>query len=161
MNNPQTVLAPELQIQSWLNTEEPLSLEKLRGKVIAIFAFQMLCPGCVQHSIPQARQVHALFSKEDVAVIGLHTVFEHHEAMTEVSLKAFVHEYRLEFPIGIDMPSDNKTPIPKTMGIYQMSGTPTLLLIDRKGQLRKNKFGHEQDLIVGAELASLVSEQYS
>ena len=157
MNAPNPKLPPELQVQSWLNTDEALSLEKLRGKVIAIFAFQMLCPGCVQYSIPQARQVHAMFNKEDVAVIGLHTVFEHHEAMTETSLKAFAHEYRLEFPIGIDMPASDGSPTPKTMSAYQMSGTPTLLLIDRDGYLRKNKFGHEQDLIVGADIASLVA----
>jgi len=152
------VTAPELQVATWLNTDSALSLEVLKGKVIAIFAFQLLCPGCVQHSIPQASRVHALFKREDVAVIGLHTVFEHHDAMGEATLKAFMHENRMEFPVAIDKPSDDATPFPQTMQTYQMQGTPTLLLIDRNGYLRKHKFGHEQDLMLGAELATLITE---
>ncbi len=38
--------APELSVQKWLNVDETLSLEKLRGKVVAIFAFQMR-PSCL------------------------------------------------------------------------------------------------------------------
>ncbi len=79
--------------------------------------------------------------------------------MTEVSLKAFLHEYRIEFPVAIDMPSEKANyPIPKTMDAYQMRGTPSLILIDRKGYLRKHKMGHEQDLIVGAEIMTLINE---
>lgn len=151
--------APELQVQSWLNTASALSLDALRGKVVAIYAFQLLCPGCVQHSLPQASRVHALFDREDVVVIGLHTLFEHHEAVTAETLKAFVHENRIEFPVGIDMPSAGSSPLPETMSTYQMSGTPTLILVDRQGCLRKHKFGHENDLVLGAELMKLIEEK--
>lgn len=96
---------PELTVQTWLNTESTLTLSKLRGKVIALFAFQLLCPGCVQQSIPQANRVHSTFSQSDLVVIGLHTVFEHHAAMTEITLRAFIHENKISFPVGIDMPS--------------------------------------------------------
>lgn len=156
---PKVRQAPELTIQKWLNGDADLSLAKLRGKVVAMFAFQMLCPGCVEHSIPQARRVHAMFSSDDLVVLGLHTVFEHHEAMREESLKAFMHEYRIEFPVGIDTPSGNdKDPIPQTMSSYNMGGTPTLILVDRQGRLRKHKMGHEHDLMLGAELMALIRE---
>ena len=153
------IQASELDVQKWLNTETEISLELLKGKVVAIFAFQMLCPGCVEHSIPQARLVYEMFSKDDLVVIGLHTVFEHHQAMTEISLKAFLHEYKIVFPVGIDAPSENDgDPIPKTMQKYGMRGTPTLILIDRKGYLRKHKMGLEHDLQLGAELMALIDE---
>lgn len=153
------VKAPELIVQKWLNSDAALSLNSLKGKVVVIFAFQMLCPGCVEKSIPQARNAHAFFKNLDVQVLGLHTVFEHHDAMTEVSLKAFIHEYRLEFPVAIDMPSTKaNSSLPETMSLYSMGGTPTLLLIDRKGNLRKHKMGHEQDLVLGAEIMSLIDE---
>ena len=152
--------APELSVQKWLNVDETLSLEKLRGKVVAIFAFQMLCPACIEHSIPQAKRVHQTFSSEDVAVIGLHTVFEHHQAMKEESLKAFLHEYRVNFPVAIDLPSDDEhDPIPQTMRTYRTQGTPTLLLFDRNGCLRKHKFGHQHDLVLGAEIMALLREE--
>ena len=136
--NTTLIKAPDLEVKTWLNTNKNISLASLQGNVVAIFVFQMLCPGCVQYSIPQAKNVHAIFANRGVEVIGLHTVFEHHAAMTEVALKAFLHEYRIEFPVAIDMPSgDLGNPIPKTMSTYQMGGTPTLILIDRKGYLRK------------------------
>ena len=153
------VKAPELIVQKWLNSDSEISLDILKGKVVVIFAFQMLCPGCVENSIPQAKNVHAIFNPQDVAVLGLHTVFEHHDAMTEVSLKAFLHEYRISFPVAIDQPSTTtNNPLPETMSLYGMGGTPTLILVDRKGYLRKHKMGHEQDLIVGAEIMNLVNE---
>ncbi len=75
--------APELIVEKWLNTEKALTLASLKGKVVAIHAFQMLCPGCVLHGVPQAQKLFEMFSEEHVAVLGLHTVFEHHEAMQE------------------------------------------------------------------------------
>lgn len=150
-------LAPELDVSRWFNTDEPLTLRGLRGRVVALHAFQMLCPGCVQAGTPQAQKIAALFSHDDVVVIGLHTVFEHHEAMTPVSLAAFIHEYRLRFPIGVDRPSDN-SPVPSTMSRYGFQGTPSLVLIDRAGRVRHHTFGVEQDMKVGADIARLVAE---
>lgn len=122
-----------------------------------IEAFQMLCPGCVSHAIPQAIKVRELFNKDDVAVLGLHTVFEHHDAMMPVSLEAFIHEYRIPFPVAVDAASD-PGPIPQTMAAYQMRGTPTTILIGRDGKLRKQHFGVESDMALGAEIMSLVRE---
>ena len=150
-------IAPELQAESWLNTAGPLSLRQLRGKVVAIYAFQMLCPGCVSHGIPQAKTIRATFAEQDVAVIGLHSVFEHHAVMNRAALEAFVHEYRIEFPVAIDQPSAHG-PIPLTMEQYQLRGTPTLILIDRQGRLRLSHFGRADDMKVGALIGQLVAE---
>ncbi len=152
------ITAPEFIVSKWLNCEKPLSLEALRGKVVMVVAFQMLCPGCAIEAIPQANKIFASFAEKDLAVIGLHTVFEHHAAMQEESLKAFLHEYKVAFPVAIDKPTEGY-PIPHTMGIYQMQGTPTLLLIDRQGRLRTNHFGHVPDLLLGAELMKLILEK--
>lgn len=90
-------------------------------------------------------------------VIGLHTVFEHHAAMTPVSLKAFVHENRLTFPIGVDTAGED-TPVPVTMATYGMQGTPTLILIRRNGTVYHHGFGHQDDMAVGAMIAAVLSE---
>ena len=134
-----------------------MSLAALRGRVVALHAFQMLCPGCVRHGLPQAQRIHAAFEPDDVAVVGLHTVFEHHEAMTPVSLRAFLHEYRIAFPVGVDAPGTQGT-VPQTMQAYGLRGTPSLLLIDRAGRLRRHSFGAEEDMAVGAAIAMLVAE---
>jgi peroxiredoxin len=143
-------------VSQWFNSDLPLSLPELSGKVVVLHAFQMLCRGCVLHGTPQAHKVSRLFPKDRVAVIGLHTVFEHHEAMTPVSLKAFIHENRLDFPIGVDAESEATFPIPATMAHYRMQGTPSLLLFGQNGQLRKHAFGQLDDMALGAEIAALL-----
>lgn len=149
--------APELDAVEWFNAAEPVTLSQLRGRIVVLHAFQMLCPGCVQSGLPQAQRIAQLFRNDQVAVIGLHTVFEHHAAMQPVSLKAFIHEFRLTFPIGVDRPGKDG-PIPHTMAAYGMQGTPTLVLIDRTGRLRKHSFGVEDDMRVGADIATLLAE---
>jgi len=148
--------APPWQVEGWLNSDHPLSIDELKGKVIVLHAFQMLCPGCVAHGLPQAQRIHETFDQNKVAVVGLHTVFEHHEAMTPAALKAFTHEYRLNFPIGIDLPNGRGSPA--TMIAYQMQGTPTLILIDRYGRIRRQVFGQYDDLSLGAEIMALILE---
>lgn len=150
--------APEWRVSRWFNTDQPLDLDALRGRVIALHAFQMLCPGCVQAGLPQAQRIARTFDPARVSVIGLHTVFEHHDVMTPQALAAFIQEYRLDFPIGIDSPGD-LAPLPLTMQSYAMRGTPSLILIDARGRLRKHSFGVEDDMRVGADIAFLLSEE--
>ena len=149
--------APPWQVSQWFNADAPPDLPSLRGRVVVLEAFQMLCPGCVSHGLPQAARVQATFPAERVAVVGLHTVFEHHAAMTPVALEAFLHEYRIGFPVGVDQPSDDG-PVPRTMRAYAMQGTPTLVLIDARGRLRAQHFGQVSDLALGARIAALVAE---
>jgi peroxiredoxin len=148
--------APELAVSQWFNTPEPLTLAALRGRPVLIHAFQMLCPGCVSVGTPQAEKAHRIFARSDLQVIGLHTVFEHHEAMTPVSLAAFIHEYRLTFPIGVDQPGEN-TPLPVTMRHFGMQGTPTHILIGRDGLIRHHGFGQIEDMALGAMIAEALA----
>ncbi len=152
--------AADWRISEWIGAGAPAGIAALRGRVIVLHAFQLLCPGCVHHGIPQAQRIQASFAQEDVSVIGLHTVFEHHDAMTPTVLRAFVHEYRIAFPVGVDAPSSTRgDPTPETMRAYGMRGTPTLVLIDRNGHLRHHGFGAEEDLVVGAAIATLLAER--
>ena len=146
--------APELAVTRWFNTDASPTLAGLKGEVVVIEAFQMLCPGCVSHGIPQAQRIQQNFG-DDVTLLGLHTVFEHHEAMTPVSLEAFLHEYKITFPVGVDAHADGET-TPVTMGRYRLRGTPSLVIVDRAGKLRVNAFGHVDDLPLGAALARLI-----
>ena len=149
--------APAWSIERWFNASEDLHLSSFQGRITVLHAFQMLCPGCVAHGVPQAQRISATFSSKDVAVVGLHTVFEHHEAMRPISLSAFIHEYRISFPVGVDLPNENN-PIPQTMKRYQMRGTPSLILIDRQSRIRLHTFGRPEDMSVGAAIASLLGE---
>ncbi len=151
--------APPLDVGHWFNTPDPITLDRLRGKVVAIEAFQMLCPGCVSHGLPQAGRIRETFGASgEVVVLGLHTVFEHHSAQAAPeALEAFLHEYRITFPVGIDRQRPEGG-LPATMNAYNMQGTPTLILIDRDGRRRAQHFGHVPDLRLGAEIMALLAE---
>lgn len=150
-------LAPPLQISTWLNSPTPISLADLRGRVVVMHAFQMLCPGCVMHSVPQISQVRQLFPETELAVLGIHTVFEHHSVMNVDALRVFAHEYRLSYPIGVDQPAPEGD-IPLTMQAYRLRGTPSLMLIDRAGNLRVSHFGRVEDMQLGALIGQLLAE---
>ena len=54
----QPALAPPWRTSEWLNTPTPMDLGAQRGRVVVACAFQMLCPGCVGHAIPQLNAVY-------------------------------------------------------------------------------------------------------
>lgn len=154
MFNPES--PPELSVSRWLNTKQPLSLAALKGRVVVVATFQMLCPGSINHGLPQAKKLAERFDSDEVVVIGLHTVFEHHDVMTPAALQAFAEEFRWPFPIAIDEPDG--TGSPKTMQAYEMQGTPSLLLFDRQGRLRRHYLGQVDDIRLAAEIMALAIE---
>lgn len=146
----------ELDIQEWVN-HEGLSTEDLRGKVVLVEVFQMLCPGCVNHGVPQSQKIHRMIDQSQVQVIGLHSVFEHHDVMTPEALKVFISEFGIKFPVAIDQPREGQR-IPSTMKKYRLEGTPSIILADRKGRIRQVQFGQVDDFVLGLLLGSLLSE---
>ena len=149
--------APEWRISEWLNSDRPLTLTDFSGRTLVALAFQMLCPGCVAQALPQLQRVRETFPPDQVAVVAIHTVFEHHEAQGRSDvLRAFLHENRIRFPVAVDQPGDDGVPL--TFRSYAMQGTPTLLLIDAAGRLRMQKFGHVDDLRLGASIATVIAE---
>lgn len=148
--------SPELAVSEWFNTAVPLTLAALRGRPVFLHSFQLLCPGCVSQSIPQVQRIEHVFGHTDLQVIGLHTVFEHHAAMTPVTLKAFLHEYRITHPVGIDR-ADGASEAPVTMRRFGLRGTPSSVLIGRDGSILHQSFGVEDDLAVGARIAMALS----
>ena len=152
--NQTATMAPSWTTTAWLNSD-PLKLEDMHDRVVVLEAFQMLCPGCVSAALPQAQKLTKVFG-EEIEVVGLHSVFEHHDAMTETALRAFVHEYKLTFPIGID--AHNAFNEPVTFVEYEMRGTPTTVLIDRAGRLRAHHLGAVDDMALARAITQLVME---
>ncbi|MEQ1598681.1 MAG: TlpA disulfide reductase family protein [Methylotenera sp.] len=146
-------------VSQWFNTSVAQRLEQFKGRVVVVGAFQMLCPGCVAQSIPQLKKLQELSHKLPLTVIGLHAVFEHHAAMQPHALEAFIHEYGLCFPVGVDAASDDGSPIPKTMVAWQLRGTPSTLVFAPDGELCLHEFGHVDDLVLGTFVGQLLTKQ--
>ena len=146
----------KLSVSQWFNTDSAITLEQLKGRVVVVGAFQMLCPGCVIHSIPQLKKMHELSKDLPLTVIGLHTVFEHHQAMQPHALQAFIHEYRLNFPVGVAAYEADST-MPKTMVDWQMRGTPSTFVFSVDSDLCLHQFGHVDDLSLGIFVGQLLA----
>lgn len=155
----QTLSLSDLQVDSWLQAPADFSLSGLQGSIVLVHTFQMLCPGCVLHAIPQVARLISLDIPE-LVIVGLHTVFEHHQVMTESALSVFLSEYRLNHQVGIDTRSPGD-PIPQTMRRFALRGTPSILLFDRCGRLRGQHFGSIDDLSLGCHLGALLAEDHA
>lgn len=129
-----------------------MTAKALRGRPVFIHTFQLLCAGCVANSIPQVQRIERIFGHTDLQMIGIHTVFEHHAAMSPVTLKAFLREYRIKHPVGVDL-ADDHSDTPITMQRFALQGTPSFILIGRDGSVMHQQFGVEDDLAVGAWIA--------
>jgi peroxiredoxin len=150
--------APPLRARHWLNTARPVTLESLRGRVVVLQAFQMLCPGCILHALPQAARVQAAFEPSEVVVLGVHAIFEHDEPTRTRPLTSFLHEYGIDMPVAVDVASlDGRTPT--LTEAYGFAGTPSMVLIDREGRMRAHVLGRPSDLLVGASIATLLAEE--
>lgn len=147
---------PELEASTWLNAPEPRPLESLKGRVVVLTAFQTHCPGSLKHGLPQAERVAQGFSDDEVVVIGLNTAFEEPEKQTADKLAAFLTEHGLTFPVAKD--TVNGGDIPKTMAAYEIQGTPTTLIFDRQGRLRRHYLGRVDDIRLAAEVMAFCME---
>lgn len=158
MRRPMHRPAPPIDAVDWLNTPEPVRLEDLRGKVVCIAFLQRLCPGCSHYALPQARRVAETFTSGEVVVLGVHSVFEHHDQQSDrAGLTRWLAEHGCRFPVAVDAPSADTT-APRTMTAFNLQGTPSLVLVDRLGRMRMRRFGPVSDMMLGAEIMALLLE---
>ncbi|HEY0657917.1 MAG TPA: thioredoxin-like domain-containing protein, partial [Pyrinomonadaceae bacterium] len=76
------VRAPELNGGTgWLNTEKPLSLAALKGKIVLLDFWTYGCINCI-HIIPDLKKLEAKYRKE-LVVIGVHSAKFDNEKDTE------------------------------------------------------------------------------
>ena len=132
--------APQWQVSGWINTE-PITLEQLRGKVVVVEFFQLWCPGCNRFSIPLMIKWEKMFrGNPEIALVSIHSVFEGHEVQTPQRLLQFVAEKKIRHPVAVDRhaPGD---PTPLTMQAYGIRGTPEIVIIDKEGRIRFQRFG--------------------
>lgn len=147
---------PELEAAAWINSNEPHSLKSLKGRVVVMAAFQLHCPGSLKHGLPQAARLATAFNDDEVAVIGLNTPFEEAQKQDKAAIEAFVGEQGLSFPVALD--KVNGGALPKTMEAYEIQGTPSVLIFDRQGRLRRHYLGQVDDMRLSAEVMALAIE---
>jgi thiol-disulfide isomerase/thioredoxin len=202
--------APNLSVSRWVQGLET-NIDKEKDNVVLVEVFQVNCPGCFLHGIPQAIDIYKKYHKEGVTVLGIATAFEDFDKNTIENLELLLTKgetigatlaalgqhgqlenrnklpYKIPFPVAMDLlKKENgsinnerineiiKTNVPdfesysesqkaeikervkqylknkeysaQTFEQYGLRGTPSSILIDKKGILRDVAFG-QNDLL--------------
>lgn len=143
------VRAPELNGgKSWLNTDKPLSLQALRGKVVLLDFWTYGCINCI-HIIPDLKKLEAKYA-DQLVVIGVHSAKFENEGETE-NIRKIILRYELEHPVVNDANY-------RIWEQYAVKAYPTLVLIDPSGYVIKNYIGEGHSKEIDADISKLISE---
>lgn len=128
--------APEFPPEfNWINTKEPLSLEKLRGHVIVLDFWTYCCINCM-HTLPILAELEKKYRDMPVVFIGVHSAKFFNE-QDRKNIEQAVARYEISHPVIVD----EKMTIWNKFGI---NGWPTIAIIDPNGILVYRQSGEGQ-----------------
>lgn len=116
--------APDIKVQHWVQGE-PANFSSLGGHVVLVEVFQVNCPGCFLHALPEVIRLHTAYKDKGLVVIGLATAFEDFDKNTLDNLELLI----------------------KT---GEMIGDP-LQQLGKSGLLNKNKLDYSLPFAVGMD----------
>jgi thiol-disulfide isomerase/thioredoxin len=124
--------APELNNEVWLNTDRPIRLADVRGKVVVLDMWTFGCINC-RNVIPSLRDWHSKYAEEGLIVIGNHyPEFDYERDVN--NLQDAIQ--RLDVPYAVAQDNDGAT-----WQAYRTRYWPTLFVIDKRGHLRYTHIG--------------------
>ena len=138
---------PRLSLEGavgWINSDGPIHLEKLRGKIVLLDFWTYCCINC-HHVLPDLAKLEEKY-KNQLVVIGIHTAKFDAEKDTE-NIRDKVREYNIKHPVA----NDANQVIWDRFGVRSW---PTIGVIDAKGEIVKAFSGEGH----GAELDKLIGE---
>ena len=144
--------APELTADVWLNTDQPLRLADLRGRVVLLEMWTFGCINC-QRVIPYLQQWHESFGAQGLVVIGNHyPEFDYEREMQGLGDALD----RLGVTYAVAQDNDGAT-----WRAYRNQYWPTVYLIDKQGHLRYQHIGEGTYDVTQAAIQALLEEPAS
>ena len=201
--------APNLKLGKWVQGMDT-NFDTEGDNVKLVEVFQVNCPGCFMHSIPEIINIYNKYKGDGLSVMGVATAFEDYDKNTLENLEMLLTtgevvgdtkqaltqygqlndgklEFKIPYPVAMDSlvkeggePSMEKMTafinqqIPnfesqtddyknqiyakvkeyykskeysaETFEMYSLQGTPSTILVDRKGILRDVSFGSTANL---------------
>ncbi len=141
--------APELTGGvAWLNTEKPLNLPDLKGRVVLLDFWTLCCINCI-HVLPDLAKLEAKYPGV-LVVIGVHSPKFENEKNTE-SIRKAVLRYQVKHPVVND--ADHKI-----WRRYRVNSWPTLMLIDPEGNIYGKLSGEGVYDVLDHHIGKMVKE---
>ena len=201
--------APNLKLGKWVQGMDT-NFDKEGDNVKLVEVFQVNCPGCFMHSIPEIINIYNKYKGDGLSVMGVATAFEDYDKNTLENLEMLLTtgevvgdtkqaltqygqlndgklQFKLPYPVAMDslvkeggepsmekmtafinqqipnfesQPDEYKNQIyarvkeyykskeftAETFEMYSLQGTPSTILVDRKGILRDVSFGSTANL---------------
>jgi DNA-binding beta-propeller fold protein YncE len=145
----QKVRAPELTGgRSWLNTDKPLSLAQLRGKIVLLDFWTYGCINCM-HIIPDLQKLEEKYARQ-LVVIGVHSAKFENEKETE-NIRRVILRYQIEHPVVNDADF-------RIWRSYAINAWPTQILIDPAGYVVGQARGEGNYEVIDEAIAGLIAE---
>ena len=201
--------APNLKLGKWVQGMDT-NFDKEGDNVKLAEVFQVNCPGCFMHSIPEIINIYNKYKGDGLSVMGVATAFEDYDKNTLENLEMLLStgevvgdtkqaltqygqlndgklQFKIPYPVAMDslvkeggepsmekmtafinqqipnfesQPDEYKNQIyarvkeyykskeftAETFEMYSLQGTPSTILVDRKGILRDVSFGSTANL---------------
>lgn len=118
--------APEFAKGVWINSE-PLTLEKLRGRVVLVEFWTFGCYNC-RNTLPAMKDWDVRYRERGLTIVGVHT--------PELQSEYIINSVRREVPsLGIKyaVVTDNDY---QTWKAYGVEAWPTIFVLDKQGRVR-------------------------
>jgi thiol-disulfide isomerase/thioredoxin len=131
---------------AWLNTEKPIELDELKGRVVLLDFWTLCCINCI-HTLPDLAKLEAKYPGV-LVVIGVHSPKFPNEEKTE-SIRKAVLRYEIKHPVVNDANRD----IWRRFGV---EAWPTLILIDPDGQVYGYTSGEGRFDVLDEHIGKLV-----
>jgi len=143
------VHAPEISGgRGWLNTDKPLSIAALKGKIVLLDFWTYGCINCI-HIIPDLKKLEAKYAKE-LVVIGIHSAKFQNEKETE-NIRRIILRYEIEHPVY----NDSEYAVWQS---YAVRAWPTQVLIDPAGYIVGGVSGEGNYDVIDQAIAKIAEE---
>jgi thiol-disulfide isomerase/thioredoxin len=123
----------------WINTKEPLLLEKLKGYIIVLDFWTYCCINCM-HTLPVLAELEKKYEDRPVVFIGVHSAKFFNE-QDRKNIEQAVARYEISHPVLVD----KKMTVWNKFGV---TGWPTIAIIDPNGTLVYRQSGEGQKEMV-------------
>jgi hypothetical protein len=134
-------------VDGWLNTNGPLTMAGLRGKVVLV---QFCTYTCInwRRTLPYVKRWHAQYGPQGLQIVGVHT-----PEFTFERIRPNVEKVLGDLGVSYPIAQDNEY---RTWRAWDNSAWPSFYLVNRQGQVRLAREGEGHSMEIEEAIRSLL-----
>jgi cytochrome c biogenesis protein CcmG/thiol:disulfide interchange protein DsbE len=136
--------APDFKLDSLISNDVQLNRIIKANKVTLINFWGIWCPYCVRE-IPELVGFYQQYHQRRVEILAVDV------GDNPQKVPAFVRKNKMTFPVLIDKNN-------RVNALYQISGFPTTIIVDRQGMIREMIVGATNQAVLAAKVEPLLKE---